>query len=386
MIKKTKKTNVAYYDLNTKNLLDINSNFIKPSNKITPISIIEGKFLTKYQLKFPKDSIPKNNLNDFLYAECIKEKVFNLEDEYLISYFKKEEDFLDIFYIYALKNPCRKTDIFIPNIFLPLCLDSYLNDNVFLIGNDLVFYSQKIPVYHKICQNKEDFIEGINFIKTIYPINIDYVFVYNAFFEIDFKIKNLFQESYSLSQIAFKYFLKNKKTPLKLLQRPKTLGIHETKSFKFLSKIAIIFLILLSYPLSKFIYSLYLEYENSKLLDQNLKVLESINEVYNSKKTHLRSLNIFYNIQKSYKPLYNHIADLSRLLSNNIYLEKYYFASDILEQKWFVEIHALSDSQERLISLLKDIKNTHSEVFNDDIKECEKNICAKIIWGNNKVD
>ncbi|MDO7252417.1 hypothetical protein [Helicobacter cappadocius] len=418
-----KKSNIIYLEKQTNLYFDIDLNPAKISKNDVFITDIKARELLKYQLNIKKTDLFKvSNIRDYLYAKCIQEGFFQPQKDYIFSYIVEEKSLEFIYHIYAKNQEIRyekntiKHDLdipvsfFIPDIFLPMALeDKYRESSLFLFEDSLVFYYQGNFVYHTFIVGQEDIDRALHYIQTIYSKISLLVCNGSKNFEADIPIYSLSEitkSSHPLPYLCFEYFQKQKSQDLPILHCLDNHPLKGSKTFSMLIKIACFVGLMLLLPLGKIGYGIYLNHQIKSLQLQNNQILQSINtssknnttvfeqtKAQNQLQNHLHSLQ---KIQTSYTPRYNIIAEISkRLAGKDIFVKKFYFTSDIVENIQVLELDIASKSEQDLVDFMQDLSNTplilvntksplqNEKIYSNGIFKNNQALMTKIVWISN---
>ncbi|WP_180675716.1 hypothetical protein [Helicobacter sp. 11S03491-1] len=408
-----KQNKIIYFDNKTQVFLDTHLTPIKPSKSDTIIECIHGAKLIKHQIRIDKNSpIPSAfAISDWLYAQCIQEGIFDLNIQYALTYLHEETSVEEIFQIYAYKLELAFSNyqVFIPDIFLPMALDSkYLQSSLFLFDDNLVFYHHDKLLYHSPFPDTDAIFKALHYIRAIYTMPSALYTCTQKSFDLNIPvvpINTLIENTPEpMVTLAFVYFSKLQNTPLPILKSNEKFYITKSKSFNMLLQIALMAILMLLYPTFLFIHGLYLKKHSENLAYQNIQILqnntsahtqthaslarlENIKNQNNSIEEHLNLLN---KIQISYTPRYNFIAKLAKIIQDkNIFIEDFYFVSDIFENILSFKIRLKASCEQEILHFIQDLKNTsliannHQEIFHHKIYTSQKEFSTEVIWVSN---
>lgn len=419
MISINKKSNIIYLENQIGLCLDTTLKSTKISKNDTTISSVKINELSKYQIIVKKSQSPQvSNIKDYLYARCIQEGFFAIQNHYTFTYTLEDRVSEYIYHIYAkeltqpLQNHPQPTFL-IPDIFLPFALeDRYRESNLFLFDESLVFYHQGNLAYQTSVLDTPSLSRALHYIQTIYSKLPSSLYCDNEkFLKIDVGIpvqplSDLIDSTYPIARLCFDYIQKCSNEDLPLLSnahKPHT----KSKTLSMLSKIAVVIILMLIFPIGKMGYGFYVDHQTQMLQSQNNKVLEAINssnqnhsKVFQNTKVksqflqhHLHSL---AKIQTSYTPRYNIIAEISRRLEGRgISVENFYFTSDIAENVEVLELEITSNSEKSLVEFMQNLSNIpisstipnslvkNEKIFSNGIFKENQALMTKIVWISN---
>lgn len=418
---------IIYFEEETQSYLNTNLDLVKPKKFADIISCVDSAQLIKHQIHLDNPSLlpPSSLIEDWLYAQCIQDKVFMPNEKYAITYLKHDlplNKIGAIFEIFACRYILESRDtniIFIPDIFLPLALlkegdkgIEILKFGLFLFGKNLVFYHQNNLVYHCLIRDSASFSNALHYIETLYSSQPLVVYtIGECGFELSISSKSLKEVlgifNQPIASLAFRYFIVSQELSLPLLKLNKGFSLRKSRSFNILLKIAALVLLALTYPIGELIYSIHLEHQTLKLSKRNIELLQNI-ALYSKKVKSFDvadletlkiqneaikdRLNSFYQIKTSYVPRYNLIAKLAkRVIKSGAQVHLFYFVSDLEQNSSSFEIMLKSSSQANIIRFLQNLKDSpliskdKEKIFNKAIVYPKVNAqaSAQIVWVHN---
>lgn len=419
MISINKKSNIIYLENQIGLCLDTTLKPAKISKNDITISNIKINELSKYQIIIKKSqSLQVSSIRDYLYARCIQEGFFLIQNHYIFTYTLEDRVSEYIYHIYAkeLTEPTQnhpQPTFLIPDVFLPFALeDRYRELNLFLFDESLVFYYQGNLTYQTSILDASSLSRALHYIQTIYSKLPPLLYCNNEkFLKIDAGIpvqplSDLMHSTHPLAQLCFDYIQKCKSEDLPLLSNAHKPHI-KSKTLFMLSKIAVVIILMLLFPIGKMGYAFYINHQLQVLQSQNDKVLEAINgsnkhysKVFQNTKVqnqflqhHLQSL---HKIQTSYTPRYNIIAEISkRIEGRGISVENFYFTSDIAEDVQVLELEITSNSERNLVDFMQNLSNIpinstipnamakNEKIFSNGIFKEKETLMTKIVWISN---
>ncbi|WP_143428541.1 hypothetical protein [Helicobacter sp. 13S00482-2] len=422
-----RKSNIIYLEKETHSFFDTNLNPVKISKNDILITTIRARDLSKYQLNIKKSELSqKTNIADYLYARCIQEGFFQAQKSYIFSYIIEDKSSEFIYHIYAktqeaahslpvLKDNLNKHEmnvsVYIPDIFLPMALeDQYRESGLFLFEDCLVFYHLGNLAYQVFIGHQDDINRALHYIQTVYSRKLSIIYsANNVPLNVDIQVcplADLLKNPNPLGFLCLDYFQKQKNHDLPILQVAHDACFKKSKTFSMLLKIACVIALMLILPIGKIGYGFYINHHIKALQFQNDEILALINDssknsaavfeetrTQNQLQNHLHSLQ---KIQTSYISRYQIIAEIAkRLKGKDIFVNNFYFASDVFENMQVLELDIVSESEQNLIQFMQDFSKTplisvgskpivqNEKVFSNGIFKTDQNFATKIIWISN---
>ncbi|WP_143428782.1 hypothetical protein [Helicobacter sp. 11S02596-1] len=406
-----KKTKVVFSTPD--GFVDTHLRATKPSKTDTIIACIKSTSLIKAQVRIENASLPLSNtaLSDWLYAKCVAEGIFEPNISYCFVYLCQDFASEKVFQIYALDLayfPAHQ--ILIPDIFLPMGLDlTKHTQSVFLFDKNLVFYHQNELVYHSFCQNPQEINKALDYIHAIYSIAPSVIYAQDSetleliSSDVSLPILPLSaltgESENPIATLAFLYFSKSQNNALPLLFPSTPISFYQSKTFDLLVKTLCATLLMLLYPTSEFLYSIYLKHRFEALTKENLATLQTIAtysqstapEKNKAQDTALQDhLYALYQAQIAYLPRYNLLADLSKMLAfKDIVVEDIRLTSDIFQDVAAMSFVLSSLSQKNIINAINALQNSphwtnaKQQIFFEAISKNQEKSSAEIIWVRN---
>ncbi|PAF47218.1 hypothetical protein BKH41_08025 [Helicobacter sp. 12S02232-10] len=406
MIRTDKKTKVVFSTGN--GFLDTSFRPVKPSKSDAIIACANSTSLIKGQIRIDKNSLPSSNIafSDWLYAKCIEQDIFEANTKYAFVYLCEDTSSEKIFQIYGTDVALQSNQILIPDIFLPMGLDSAMTvSGLFLFDKNLVFYHQNKLVYHALCENSQSILKALEYIRAIYSATPSIIYSQNPnITDLPLQIcplKTLVNNNENpIAALSFLYFSKSKITPLPLLfLNSKTSSFSKSNTFRLLFKTMCAIILMLTYPMGEFFYNLYLKTKFEDLANKNLQILKEISalpqnsHLYAKKaknsllQEHLHSL---YEAEISYLPRYELIANLTKMLKGKgISVQDLHLSSDILQDGFAMSLEVSSLSQKNIINSINILKNNplwadkEQQIFSGAITKSQEKSFAQIILVHN---
>lgn len=427
MLRNQKRKQIIYFEEETQSYLNTDLDLVKPKKFADIISCVDSTQLIKHQIHIDNPSLlpPSPLIEDWLYAQCVQDRVFTPSEKYAIAYLKRDLPLNKmgvIFEIFACRHIFESKDtntIFIPDIFLPLTLLKegdkgleILKFGLFLFGKNLVFYHQNNLVYHCFVRDSASFSNALHYIETLYSNQPFTVYtIGECGFELSISSKSLKEVlgifNQPIASLAFRYLAVSQELSLPLLKFKKGFSLRKSRSFNILLKAVALVLLALVYPTGELIYSIHLEHQTLKLSKKNIELLQSIAsysketksfdaadlETLKTQNEVIRDrLNSFYQIKTSYVPRYNLIAKLAkRVIESGTRAYFFYFVSDLEQNSSSFEIMLTSPSQANIIQFLQNLKDSpiiskdKEKIFNKAIVRSKVNVqaSAQIVWVHN---
>lgn len=418
MISINKKSNIIYLENQTGLCLDTTLKSTKISKNDITISSIKINELSKYQIIIKKSqSLQISNIKDYLYARCIQEGFFLLQNHYAFTYTLEDRVSEYVYHIYAkqlseqAQNHLQPTFL-IPDVFLPLALeDRYRELNLFLFDESLAFYYQGNLAYQTTIVDASSLSRALHYIQTIYSKLPSLLYCNNEkFLKVDVGIPvqllSDLAHTHPMALLCFDYIQKCKNEDLPLLRHTHKTHL-KSKTLSILSKIAVAIVLMLIFPIGKMGYGFYIDHQLQVVQSQNKKTLEAINssdkhysKVFQNTKAqnqflqnHLQSLQ---KMQTSYTPRYNIIAEISkRLEGRGISVANFYFTSDIAEDVQVLELEITSNSERSLVDFMKNLSSIpinsaisnsvakNEKIFSNGVFKEKEALMTKIVWISN---